>query len=389
MRPSQSLGSGVLVSVEGLIITNHHVVKDAAEIKVNLADGREMMAELVGQDPKSDVAVIRISEPPNDLKPIPLGSSEALRLGETVLAVGNPFGLGHTVTMGIVSAKGRSDLDITDYEDFIQTDAAINPGNSGGALLNLKGQLVGINTAIFSRSGGHQGIGFAIPADMAASIMTSLVETGHVSRGYLGVGIQPLTKRLAQRFGLNPNEKGVLINGVGPGTPAEAVGLLAGDVVLAVDEQPMSSPEVLRNTIAMKGAETTVKLKIWRDSKTRKVPITLGLLPDESRRIGQRKPAKRPNAIAAQSLGIELAELGERNRQRLGIGKTLQGVLITRVSSGSRADRGGLRAGDILTQVNRKKVKRPQDLIKVVKASGDEEILLRIHRGNARLYVVL
>ena len=250
------------------------------------------MAELVGQDPKSDVAVIRISEPPNDLKPIPLGSSEALRLGETVLAVGNPFGLGHTVTMGIVSAKGRSDLDITDYEDFIQTDAAINPGNSGGALLNLKGQLVGINTAIFSRSGGHQGIGFAIPADMAASIMTSLVETGHVSRGYLGVGIQPLTKRLAQKFGLNPNEKGVLINGVGPGTPAEAVGLLAGDVVLAVDEQPMSSPEVLRNTIAMKGAETTVKLKIWRDSKTRKVPITLGLLPDESRRIGQRKTSE-------------------------------------------------------------------------------------------------
>jgi serine protease Do len=253
---AHSLGSGVLIRENGLILTNHHVIAGADTIKVNFADGQEFSAKLVGQDPKSDVAVIRLENPPQDLTPIKLGDSDALRLGETVLAIGNPFGLGHTVTMGIVSAKGRANLDITDYENFIQTDAAINPGNSGGALVNAKGELVGINTAIYSRSGGYQGIGFAIPSKMASRIMDSLVDKGRVDRGYLGVGIQPLGNKLSKRFNLKTAQSGVLINYVGRDTPAQQSGLLVGDIILKLDGEVMKTPDGLRNVVAMKGAGT-------------------------------------------------------------------------------------------------------------------------------------
>lgn len=388
-RRGNSLGSGVLVSADGLILTNNHVVADADTIKVNLADGRELSAKVVGLDPKSDVAVIQIEKAPRDLRPIAIGSSDALRLGETVLAIGNPFGLGHTVTMGIVSAKGRANLDITDYEDFIQTDAAINPGNSGGALVNQRGELVGINTAIFSRSGGYQGIGFAIPVQMAASIMKSLVDKGRVDRGYLGVGIQPLSKSLARRFQLAANQRGVLINAVGPGTPAEGAGIEAGDIVLSMDGVVMTSPDVLRNAVALKGAGTKVALQLWRNGEERAMPIILGLLPDE--RKASRPAPKKPKSSGQRAfakLGLELTTLDTQLRRRLGMEPDVNGLAVLDVMPGSRAASVGLRRGDVILKVNRKRVQSTRDFERAVER-GQRETLLRIRRGSARLFVVL
>lgn len=388
-RRGNSLGSGVLVSSDGLIITNNHVVADADTIKVNLADGRELSAKIVGLDPKSDVAVIQIEKAPRDLRPITIGSSDQLRLGETVLAIGNPFGLGHTVTMGIVSAKGRANLDITDYEDFIQTDAAINPGNSGGALVNKRGELVGINTAIFSRSGGYQGIGFAIPVQMAASIMKSLVNKGRVDRGYLGVGIQPLSKSLARRFQLTPNQRGVLINAVGPGTPAEGAGIEAGDIVLSMDGVVMTSPDVLRNAVALKGAGTKVALQLWRNGEELAMPIVLGLLPDE-RKASRPAPKKSQSdgQRAFAKLGLELTKLDAKLRRRLGMEPDVNGLAVLDVMPNSRAANVGLRRGDVILKVNRKRVQSTRDFERAVER-GQRETLLRIRRGGARLFVVL
>src|SRR5690606_31146613 len=233
-RIEQGMGSGVIVSADGTILTNNHVVADAKEIKVTTYDRREFDAKVIGTDPKSDLAVIQIQGAPAGLTPIQFGDSSKLRLGEVVLAIGNPFGVGQTVTMGIVSATGRSRMGIVDYEDFIQTDAAINPGNSGGALVNMRGELVGINTAILSRSGGYQGIGFAIPADMARPIMKSLLDNGKVERGWLGVSIQDLTPELARGLGIGTS-RGVLVSGVIDGSPADKAGLERGDVVISLD----------------------------------------------------------------------------------------------------------------------------------------------------------
>ena len=388
-RHGNSLGSGVLVSRDGLILTNNHVVADAATINVNLADGRELSAKVVGLDPKSDVAVIQIENAPRDLKPLTIGSSEQLRLGESVLAIGNPFGLGHTVTMGIVSAKGRANLDITDYEDFIQTDAAINPGNSGGALLNKRGELVGINTAIFSRSGGYQGIGFAIPVKMASAIMKSLVEKGRVDRGYLGVSIQRLSKQLAKRFELPSRERGVLINGIGPDTPAEAAGIEVGDIILEIDNVKMNSPDVLRNAVAMKGSGTTVAVLLWRNNKKSTIKVRLGLLPDErqsARSRPTRKNARTPRTF--DNLGLELTALNSRLRRRLDVDDTVNGLAVINVSTGSRADTVGLRRGDIIVRVNRRSISTISDFEKAIQGSK-RGTLLRIRRGQARLFVAL
>lgn len=384
--PSNSLGSGVLIRKDGLILTNHHVIAGADTIKVNLADGRELSANLVGQDPKSDVALIRLETPPHDLKPLKLGDSDALRLGESVLAIGNPFGLGHTVTMGIVSAKGRVNLDITDYENFIQTDAAINPGNSGGALVNGRGELVGINTAIYSRSGGYQGIGFAIPSKMASKIMDSLLDKGRVDRGYLGVGIQAIDSKLSKRFQLQPAQRGVLINYVGRGTPAEKAGLVAGDIVLKLDGDEMHTPDGLRNQIAMKGAGARVELELWRSAQLKTVALELGLLPDEER-ISQH--IKEPNRTSNVSrFGMRVAELDSQLRQSLRLSDALQGVVVEHIAPRGRSHRAGLRPGDVIVRVNRQPVRTVDGFETIMSDSGDD-LLLRIRRGNARLFVVL
>ena len=287
---TQSAGSGVIVSADGLVLTNNHVVQGATELRVTLADGRDLLAKVVGTDPKTDIAVIRIDDA-EDLVPLEIGDAKALRLGETVLAIGNPFGLGHTVTMGIVSATGRAGMGIVDYEDFIQTDAAINPGNSGGALVDMRGRLVGINTAIFSRNGGYQGIGFAVPTNLASKVMDALVADGRVRRGWLGVGIQNLDSGLVEQLGL-ASSHGALISHVTPNTPASKAGLMARDVVVALDTTKVRNSSQLRNTISLTKPGKLVKLDILRAGRPLALDVTLGEMPGQA---GEppREPASR------------------------------------------------------------------------------------------------
>jgi len=275
-----SLGSGVIVSADGLVLTSAHVVDGAEHVDLTLNDGRELDGVVVGTDRRSDVAVVRIDKrEAHGLVPLSMGDSSALRLGEVVLAIGNPFGVGQTVTMGIVSAKGRSALGIVDYEDFIQTDAAINPGNSGGALVNLRGELVGVNTAILSRSGGNQGIGFAIPTSMIRPIMKSLVATGKVARGWLGVGIQDVDRDLAAGLGLAPGD-GVVVGQVEKDSPAARAGIERGDLIRAVGSDRVHSSSELRNKIAALAPGSTAHLDVVRKGQGRAVDVVLGALPE-------------------------------------------------------------------------------------------------------------
>jgi Do/DeqQ family serine protease len=269
-----SLGSGVIVSRDGYILTNDHVVTHARAVQVTLADGRKLGASIVGTDPKTDLAVLELDTPVADLQPVTFGDSGALRLGDSVLAIGNPFGVGQTVTMGIVSAKERANVGITDYEDFIQTDAAINPGNSGGALVNLRGELVGINTAILTRTGGYQGIGFAIPTGMARPIMDQLIASGHVSRGFLGVTIQDLSPALVDALDLDAHA-GVLVSDVIAGSPAARAGLEREDVIVTINRRPVDDAVHLRNLVANGGAGKQITLGIVRDGARREVTVEL------------------------------------------------------------------------------------------------------------------
>jgi Do/DeqQ family serine protease len=279
-RKAMSKGSGVIVTSSGRILTNAHVVRDATNITVTLHDGSDLTAKVIGVDPKADIAVIQLQGKVPALKPIAFGDSSALRLGEVVLAVGDPFGVGKSVTMGIVSAKGRSGMNIEDYEDFIQTDAAINPGNSGGALVNLRGELVGINTAIASPNRGYAGIGFAIPTNMARPIMDMLVKDGKVARGYLGVNIATVTSALAKDQGL-PAARGAVIAAVQPGSPAAKAGLSDGDVITAIDGLEIRSSDVLKNKIAMRKPGSSIELRIARSNGTSTVKVQLARLPDD------------------------------------------------------------------------------------------------------------
>ncbi|HEY6724241.1 MAG TPA: trypsin-like peptidase domain-containing protein [Polyangiaceae bacterium] len=277
-RQARGLGSGVIVAKDGTVLTNSHVVDKASEIMVTLPDGREFKAEVRGSDPKSDLAVLKLQGDFGDLKPIEMGDSKRLRLGDVVLAIGNPFGLGQTVTMGIVSATSRAGMGIVDYEDFIQTDAAINPGNSGGAMVNMEGKLVGINTAILSRSGGYQGIGFAIPTAMAQPIMKSILEHGKVVRGWLGVGIQDIDADLQQALGLE-ERKGALVSALTAGGPAASAGLERGDVVVEFAGQPVASATAFRNRVAAAAPGSHQKLVVIRDGQRIQLEARLGTLP--------------------------------------------------------------------------------------------------------------
>ncbi|GAB4559060.1 MAG: hypothetical protein Tsb0020_04550 [Haliangiales bacterium] len=281
-RYGESLGSGVIVSADGYVLTNSHVVAAAQGIRVSLSDGRELDAELVGSDPKSDLAVLRLQGDLGRLKPIRFGQSSAIRLGEIVLAIGNPFGVGQTVTMGIVSAKGRSGMGIVDYEDFIQTDAAINPGNSGGALVNMSGELIGINTAILSRTGGYQGIGFAIPTDMATPIMQSLIQDGKVNRGFLGVNIQTMTRELAEAAGV-AETRGVLVTDVMARSPAARAGVKRGDIIVRIDDKQTVTAAHVVNAVGLAGSGVHVDVEVMRDGRSRVLQVVLGDL-DKARR---------------------------------------------------------------------------------------------------------
>jgi Do/DeqQ family serine protease len=281
MRAETSLGSGVIVSDDGLVLTNNHVVEQAAEVRVRLNDGREMPARILGADPATDLAVLRLQGSSDGFVPARLGDSDALRLGEFVIAVGNPFGLSGSVTLGIVSAVGRGGVGILPYEDFIQTDAAINPGNSGGALVNLRGELVGINTAILSRSGGSQGIGFSIPVNVARPIMESLLATGRVERGWLGVGLGELSPSLARRLGVDPGLRGVVVTAVGEGSPAAQAGVEPGDVIVSMGGKPVDSRSRLKTLIALQGPGRHISLDLQRGGDRRTLDATLSVPPDQ------------------------------------------------------------------------------------------------------------
>ncbi|MFW6050791.1 MAG: Do family serine endopeptidase [Myxococcota bacterium] len=384
MPSPQGVGSGVLVGEDGILLTNHHVVDGARSIRVTLADGRKLGAEVVGLDPPTDLAVLRLEGEPEDLVPLPFGDSSRLRLGDVVLAVGNPFGMGQTVTMGIVSAKGRANVGIVDYEDFIQTDAAINPGNSGGALVDTEGRLVGINTAILSRTGGYQGIGFAIPSNMAKAVMDSLLEHGRVVRGWLGVAIQDVDAELAAAMDLSTSD-GVVVADVVEGGPADEAGLQRGDVIVAMDGEAAESTGRLRNQIAMRGAGKRVTLEVLRGEERRRLEATLAELPQEQARgpVPQQAPTSRSRA------GMTVAPLDSDTRSRYDIPPSVRtGVVVTEVAPGSPAGRAGVREGDVIVEVNRKPVGGVRDLARRL-GHARGRALLRIQRGRVAFFAVL
>ncbi len=386
-RKEQGLGSGVVVG-EGIVVTNNHLVEEADEIKITTYDHHELQAELVGTDPKSDLAVLRVKANPDVLRPLAMGDSTRLRLGDVVLAIGNPFGLGQTVTMGIVSAKGRADVGIVDYEDFIQTDAAINPGNSGGALVDSQGNLVGINTAILSRSGGNMGIGFAIPTAMARPIVDSLLSEGKVVRGWLGVMIQNLEPDLARALDVQASA-GVLVTGVQKGSPAERGGLQRGDLVLSVNDRPVTSPGELRNAIAAAGANRTVKLDIERQKKRMSLSVPLGTMPDEE---ASASPGSKPSPTGKakpNDFGMTLEPLNPTLRKRLDVPDEItEGVVVTDLSSDSDAAKSGILPGDLILELGRQKIRSVADLERAWRATKGPIPALLWRRGMTN-YVVI
>ncbi|MFO0566959.1 MAG: Do family serine endopeptidase [Polyangiaceae bacterium] len=375
---ASGLGSGVVIG-PSLVVTNNHVVADAEQLKVITSDKRELGVKVLGTDPKSDLALLSLEGDTHGLVPLELGDSSRLRLGDVVLAVGNPFGVGQTVTMGIVSAKGRANMGIVDYEDFIQTDAAINPGNSGGALIDMEGRLVGINTAILSRSGGNVGIGFAIPSNMVRPIAAALSTTGKVVRGYLGVSIQDVDQEIATAMKL-PGPAGVLVSDVQSGTPAARAGLVRGDVITELEGQKVDGAGQFRNRIATTGAGKRVKLGVVREGKPVALVAELESQPGDLRSAG---------AGGARGFdGMALSELSPERRKELAVPDALRGgVLVTDVEAGSPASRAGLRSGDVVLEVNREKVEsvaRFRELYS--KTTG--RVLMLIFREGSTLFVV-
>ncbi|HWM88212.1 MAG TPA: DegQ family serine endoprotease [Kofleriaceae bacterium] len=386
-RYGQSLGSGVIVSSKGYILTNSHVVANAKDIKVSLSDGRDLTATLVGADPKSDLAVLKLKGTVPNLRAIPMGDSDKMRLGDVVIAIGNPFGVGQAVTMGIVSAKGRANMGIVDYEDFIQTDAAINPGNSGGALINLRGELIGINTAILSRTGGYQGIGFAIPTGMARPIMESLISKGKVVRGWLGVSIQDVNRELVETLKLKV-ERGVLIAGVVPSGPAAKAGLQRGDVVVRINNRACEKSVHLRNAIAAGGVGKPVQMEIVRGNKRQTLAVVLGEMPKEDGPLpGGRGGEGR--AGSGDKLGLRVAPLDGGARAKYDIPRDVtHGVVVTSVGRGSVAEANGLQPGDVVMEINRVAIRSPRQLDEAYRRAG-RRVALLVYRDGAASYVVM
>ncbi len=371
-RKAQSVGSGVVVDAKrGYVITNHHVVEGADTITVTLRDGRKLNAKVIGSDSQSDIAVIQI--PSGNLTALPLADTDRLRVGDFVVAVGNPFGLGQTVTSGIVSALGRTGLGIQGYEDFIQTDASINPGNSGGALVNLRGELVGINTAIIAPGGGNVGIGFAIPANMVARLMNQIVAHGSVRRGQLGVSVQDLTPDLARAFNI-PASQGAVIAQVSPRSAAARAGLREGDVVLNINGRPVRDGGALRNAIGLLEVGEAVRLDILRDGKA----LTL------EAKVGEYAPVRAEGeTIHPRLAGATLEEIGLNSP----LAGKVQGVLIAELESRSPAARAGLRKGDVILAVNQQRVASPADLQPL--AAGGDALLINLLRGREELVLAL
>tara|TARA_Y100000389_G_scaffold202594_1_gene248325 strand:- start:3787 stop:5211 length:1425 start_codon:yes stop_codon:yes gene_type:complete len=374
-----SLGSGVLVEDSGYILTNHHVISNAADITVTLSDKNEFSATLVGSDPRTDVAVLKINPTTKPLPAITLGNSDALHVGDWAIAIGSPFGLSKSMTVGIISATGRSNVGIVDYENFIQTDAAINPGNSGGALLDIDGRLIGINTAIFTKSGGYNGIGFAIPINLAKKVMSDIIAHGHVIRGWIGVIIQPITPDLSQQLGLASNA-GALISDRVPDGPADVAGIRQGDVITHINNRPIRDYHDLRNRISQSPIETPVSLTLIRKKKTQTVSVLVARFPDDVEKIAA---VHHPD-----TLGIRVETIQPDTHRNPNLYEQ-SGIMITQVSPDGPAA-GVLETGDVLLEINNTRIETLSDYTKTIATlPPGKKVLLWIRRGRYSQYVVI
>jgi serine protease Do len=388
----QGLGSGVIVSPDGYILTANHVVSGAEEILVGLGtELRKYKAKKVGTDPGTDVALLKIDE--KNLPAITFADSEKARAGDIVLAVGNPFGLRQTVTMGIISAIGRGGVGIVDYENFIQTDAAINMGNSGGALVDTKGQLLGINTAIFSRTGGNQGVGFAIPANLARDVMQSLREKGRVVRGYIGASVQPLTPELAEAMKLKGQPTGALVGEVAPNTPSQKAGIKTGDVITAVNGKKISDARELRLMIGSMAPGSRAQIQVNREGQEKKFDVQLIEMPagvtEEGGPEASPEESTQPEKTTVFG-GVAVADITDDIRSALNLPKEIQGTVIAEVDADSPAGKAGLREGDVIQEVNKEPVRNAKDLVAVSKKlKPNEKILIRVYSQGRSGYVAL
>jgi serine protease Do len=380
----RGLGSGVIVSSDGYILTNNHVVKDAKEIQVTLNDGRTFTAKVIGADPQTDIALIKVQA--DNLPALTLANSDNVNVGDVVLAVGSPFGIGQTVTMGIVSAKDRVTSGKMD-EDFIQTDAAINPGNSGGALVNTEGRLVGINTEILTRSGGNQGIGFAVPSNVCRWVMESLVNYGYVNRGFIGVEIQNLTPALAQAFKLN-DVRGALVASVTPGTAGAVAGLKSGDVIVGFNGQPIENASQLKLLVAEAGPGVTVPIEVMRNGDKTTLHVSLTGQPGE--KLANANSQNNQSGTNKDALhGVTVADFDSQTRAELNIPDNVHGALVTAVDPSSPAYDAGLRSGDLILEINHHPVKDAQDAVKDTAKPTNHETLLRIWSQGGIAYMAV
>jgi len=383
MRPrdqrEDSLGSGVIVSPDGYILTNNHVVEGATDVRVTLSDKRQLKAKVIGTDPKTDIAVLKVEG--SGFPAITIGDSSKVQVGDYALAVGDPFGVGQTVTMGIISALNRGNLGIEDYEDFIQTDAPINPGNSGGALVNDRGELVGINTAILSHgSGGNEGIGFAIPINMARNVMSQILDHGKVNRAYLGIMVQDITPGISKAMNLK-DMKGVLVGDVTPSGPASRSGVQRGDVILEVNGKPMEDSRELRNSISMMNPDSTVKLKILRNGNPTDVSVKLGDLPSD------KEQAKTEGGSSDKALdGVTVENLDAQSARQLGLPAAATGVVVTDINPTSSLASAGLRRGDVIQEVNHQPVRNVTQFEEAMRKAGDHPLLL-VNRQGSTLFL--
>jgi len=384
-RRERSLGSGVVVNSTGYILTNYHVIEDAMDVTVSLSDKREFTGKVVGSDPGTDIAVLKIDA--GTLPALPFADSAKVQVGDIALAIGNPFGLGRTVTMGIVSATGRGGLGIEDYEDFIQTDASINPGNSGGPLTNVRGELIGVNTAILSPSGGSLGIGFAVPSNMVRKVMDEILRTGKVTRGFMGVVLQDVTADLASAMKLGAT-RGALVSEVMPETPAARAGIDAGDVIVEANGNPIIDRRSLQLVIGSLAPRALLALRVHRDGAVRNVKLALAEVPKEEQTASLEVQNETP-AGDAQRIGITVTELTPLIRQNLKVPDAVNGIVVAEVLEGSAAELAGMKAGDVIQEVNRKPIATTGDFKSALSSRQSTVLLLRVSREGHNQFLAV